>query len=696
MAFSQVYDLHNLRRAYRWVLSAQDARYKSYFRDGYSAYALASDTNLRMIRRLIREGRYVPSHASKVYLPKPSGVLRPITLLTVNDQIAYQACLNVVAEALIKKTQKRYFKTVFYHMYAGARSAFFYRKWEQAYGAYANAIRRHHASGLRFIATFDLTAFYDSIDHQVLRYFLKRSGVDDDTTSFLLTCLKQWTASTWSAGAGKPIYHDHGIPQGPLSSGLLSEVVLQYLDRIGDGGAKYTRYLRYVDDIRIMARDERSLRRKLVALDVAAKEIGLFPQGTKIAIREISDPEDEIKSVSRPPEPSLAPGGTQADVQKRIRELTKPANRADTTRLRYLLPALKPSAKTNAALLSTMRKAPELADAITRHFAKYNKLPASVADPLIQDLLDEGVYHAVNAEYLLLLFDRVDATRAARIADFAYERIFAPKYRGKAFASPQPTYRAALLKWAMQSSRTTYADLNGVISKERDWWVLQNALVSLDATRMGKPSFEALLNLGMRRSEPDPARVAASLIFSYSLSVHAPHATCSWPARILLRFVGLIAYAGRRPSLISEVLGYTIRFDDPYDWQKYFGSDHTTAERWAIISKQRFETDIDAFVVTLDSFCDLLTRELFSRHGQPWRSSYGNYVGSGAPAWFRTSFPDLIDGFYKLHQLRIRSFTAHPRHSSGAINRRITHRQYQRIRGALVLAFRQLVTNVAP
>lgn len=696
MAFSQVYNLHNMRRAYRWVLSAQDARYKSYFRDEYAAYALASDTNLRLVRRLIRDGRFVPSHASKVYLPKPSGVLRPITLLTVNDQIAYQACLNVVAEALSKRTQKRYFSTVFYHMYAGASSAFFYRKWELAYGAYANAIRRHHASGLKFIATFDLTAFYDSIDHQVLRHFLKRSGVDDDTISFLLTCLKHWTASTWSAGAGKPIYHDHGIPQGPLSSGMLSEVVLQYLDRIGDGGSKYTRYLRYVDDIRIMARDERSLRRKLVALDVAAKEIGLFPQGTKIAIREISDPEEEIKSVSRPPESSLAPGGTQADVQKRIRELTRTAHLADTTRLRYVLPALKPTAKTNAGLLAAMRTAPELADAITRHFAKYRKLPVRVADPLIQDLLDEGVYHSVNAEYLGLLFGRVDATRAARIADFAYERIFATRYRGKAFAAPQPTYRAALLRWAMLSSRTTYADLANVISRERDWWVLQNALTSLDGMRMGTPSFEALLNLGMRRSEPDPARVAASLVFKHALAVQAPHGTCSWPARILLRFVGLIAYAGRRPSLISEVLGYTTRFDALYDWQKYFGSDHTTAERWAIISKQRFETDIDAFVVTLDSFCDLATREIFARYGQSWRSTYGNYIGSGAPTWFRTGFPALIDGFYKLHQLRIRSFTAHPRHTSGTINKRITHRQYHRIRGALVLAFRELVTRVVP
>ena len=41
-----VFSLENLRRAYRWILSNPDARYKNLFRDCYSAYTLASDSNL--------------------------------------------------------------------------------------------------------------------------------------------------------------------------------------------------------------------------------------------------------------------------------------------------------------------------------------------------------------------------------------------------------------------------------------------------------------------------------------------------------------------------------------------------------------------------------------------------------------------------------------------------------------------------
>ena len=252
--FSQVYDVRNLRRAYRWVLSSPDARYKNYFRNEYAAYALGTDLNLRILSRQIRSGRFTPSHASKVYLPKASGILRPISLLTVNDQIAYQACVNVVAEELQKRTNKRRRVTVFYHLYAGTSSPFFYLRWEPSYAAYANAIRANFGMGLRYVANFDLTSFYDTIDHHVLRVFLQRSGDDPDTIGFLLNNLKHWTDVTWSKGRRRPIYHGHGIPQGPPASGMLSEVVLQHLDAIGDRKSKDVRYLRYVDDIKIMAK----------------------------------------------------------------------------------------------------------------------------------------------------------------------------------------------------------------------------------------------------------------------------------------------------------------------------------------------------------------------------------------------------------------------------------------------------------
>jgi hypothetical protein len=689
--FKQVYDVRNLVRAYRWVLSSPDPRYKNYFRDDYAAYALATDLNLRILARQIRNGRFTPSHASKVYLPKTSGVLRPISLLTVNDQIAYQACLNIVAEELQKRIRKRRQVTVFYHLYAGNTSPFFYLRWERSYAVFARTIRSIFADGLKYVANFDLTAFYDSIDHHVLRVFLQRSGIDADTTAFLLANLKHWTDVTWSGGKGRPIFHEHGIPQGPPSSGMLSEVVLQHLDAIGDRRSKDVRYLRYVDDIKLMARDEKTLRRKLVALDVASKEIGLFPQGSKIAIRQITDPEEEIKSVSVPPEPALARSAQQNDIRRRVKVLANRGKPKDTTRFKFVLPRLTPTSKTNTLLYRVIVNRPDLSDTIARHFERYRKVPKSLADQVITQLLAEGVYHSVNADLLNLLYGRVDTVRLNQIADFCYERLFARRFRGFAFPAPQPTYRAALIRLAILSARITFRDVEGLVRGERDWWVQQQILMCLDENKFGQPSYQALLNLAMRSAHPDPARIAASLVFSNSLTVLGQHGDCHWAARLLLRNVGLIPYAGRPPSLIPGVLAYTVKFKTPYNWQRLFGGDHAAAERLAILSKQRFETDIDAFAVSLDSFCDLVTRRLYQHRGYVMTASYGNVLTAGAPAWLRNDFPNLTTGFARLHKLRIRSFTAHPRDlKTGALNRRITHRQYFRARRGLVAALEEL------
>ena len=157
-----------MRRAYRWILSNTDARYKSYFRDSYAAFATSSDT---FLKRLINDGllnRYNPDHASKVMLPKPSGTLRPLTLLTVEDQIVYQACVNVISDLLKPKTKHRYRKRVFAHLYAGKTSRFFYMRWQDSYRLMSRAVAKLHRDGYTYVANFDLAAFYDSIDHHVL------------------------------------------------------------------------------------------------------------------------------------------------------------------------------------------------------------------------------------------------------------------------------------------------------------------------------------------------------------------------------------------------------------------------------------------------------------------------------------------------------------------------------------------------
>jgi hypothetical protein len=100
-----------------------------------------------------------------VLLLKKSGILRPYTLLTVEDQIVYQAMVNIIAERLAPKIRGQYLRVSFGHMYAGKFSTWFYKPWKQGYSAFNKASRNAFKRGLKFTASFDLTACYDSLDY---------------------------------------------------------------------------------------------------------------------------------------------------------------------------------------------------------------------------------------------------------------------------------------------------------------------------------------------------------------------------------------------------------------------------------------------------------------------------------------------------------------------------------------------------
>ena len=168
VGINAVYKIDNLARAWRWIRSNADASYKSYYRNLYSNYAIADSALLADLRDRLRRDIYHPEHSCKIYFPKPSGILRPYSLLNVQDQIVYQAIVNVIAERLFAKVRRRYNNEVFGHLYAGKSSTWFYRKWSDGYAKFNAAARAAHKDGFEYTASFDLTACYDSLDHGVL------------------------------------------------------------------------------------------------------------------------------------------------------------------------------------------------------------------------------------------------------------------------------------------------------------------------------------------------------------------------------------------------------------------------------------------------------------------------------------------------------------------------------------------------
>lgn len=688
----KVFDLRNLRRAYRWILSNPDAQYKSYFRDSYDAFAIASDTHLKRIRSEGLKERLKITHASKILVPKPSGTLRPITLLSVEDQIVYQACVNLIADALKRQTKHRYEKRVFAHLYAGKSSPFFYYQWQRSYRKFARRVHTAYNDGYHYIANFDLASFYDSIDHYVLRFFLKETGIDEDTIGFLLDCLKTWTSSTWSNGP-QNIYHEHGIPQGPLASGMLSEAVLQYIDTAGEQGRK-TIYLRYVDDIKILAKSEDELRRKLIKLDIVAKEIGLFPQTAKINMRRIQDPDQEVKSVSRPPEPSLRPNVDQKKLTARILELTRngKVGSTDTTKFKYLIAHSEPTSRLNSRLMKTLHRHPELSPAVCGYISRYKKIPRKLADDIVGHLNGLELYHSVHGQLLRACLGRLPTPQSDVVGRFCSDRLLRPK-RGS--IPVQPIYKEALIAWVLETKSISFTEYVSIVDGEPDWWVKKSAFRELTSELFGPATYADFLNKCLRAQEPEVARIASSRMIQESIGLSKPYGDVETTAKQMLKAARIIRDVGNPGSRINEIVGYVLgRKKSNFDWKKFFGKDHNHAERMAIFLKRNKESNIDAFLVQLDSYCDFITKHIWDRL-KPGKT-YPNFGTAIKDATISAQIPNVLIAFDKLHALRLESTTAHPwSKKTGSATRRLKHKDFYRIRRELVAAFDELESQIS-
>jgi len=130
---TKTYSFPNLYRAWKWIKSNPQAEYKNYFRPLYSAYASTENSYIKSLYRRLNDNTYRPSPSTKIFNPKPSGILRPITLISVEDQIVYQAFANQIAIRLNRRIRNRYLKKIFGHIYAGVNSIWFYEDWKICY-----------------------------------------------------------------------------------------------------------------------------------------------------------------------------------------------------------------------------------------------------------------------------------------------------------------------------------------------------------------------------------------------------------------------------------------------------------------------------------------------------------------------------------------------------------------------------------
>jgi reverse transcriptase-like protein len=646
---TEVHRRANLERAWLWIKSNPDAGYKKYCGRAYSRYALADTLLLDELRDELLRGIYEPSHATKVLLPKKSGILRPYTVLTVNDQIVYQAMINVVAERLAPRIRSQYLQTSFGHMYAGKSSLWFYKPWRHGYSAFNKAARNAFRRGLKFSASFDLTACYDSLDYSVLKFFLRQLKCDEEFCEKLKEYLGRWTA------IDTRIYHSHGIPQGPLSSGLLSEVVLRHFD-LNYGTRSNVRYVRYVDDIRLFASREDALRRMLIRLDTLSKDIGLFPQAGKINIHEIEDIEDELKTISAlyesddDDEVEDAPTD-QKNLRREIIKLSPRFKVVNNTKFKFLLSFADPASKLNRRLLKITLSRPDLVSNVMRFLRKYERLPVTVAQDLLERLRKEPLYENTTAEIIATLDRRIPRHLHGQMI-----RVMKRLWRRRSLS---PELRAALGRPIFRERTIPESRIRYALLTLSDWWVRAELFEVLAPESFGTVFLGNVLNSGIRDVVGDVALSAAERLAYLSLNVVRPLNELNVAAARALRQLGIISRLPKGVDGIERSLSRLIGKPTALNWRVVFRRGYKHAEKQAVFCRALGETDATGFVNAADVFNDLLLDRLY-RH-DPTLGSYtlGQTGSILTSVRLRSTYPAIFALVSEIHEKRYISSLSH-------------------------------------
>ena len=239
LVMEEVASERNLREAFRKVASNKGAPGI----DGESVEevrqrlpAVISD-----LSRSLLEESYCPGEIRRVMIPKAGGGERKLGIPNVIDRIVQQALLEVM---------QPHFDPTFDDSSHG------FRPGKSCHTAIVEA-KRYVEEGHEWVVDIDLEKFFDTVNHQRLLATLESQITDRRMVRVIKRLLKAKVVMP----DGVVVANEEGTPQGGPLSPLLSNIVLNELDKkLRERGHKF---VRYADDCNIYVRSEKAGQRVL-------------------------------------------------------------------------------------------------------------------------------------------------------------------------------------------------------------------------------------------------------------------------------------------------------------------------------------------------------------------------------------------------------------------------------------------------
>jgi RNA-directed DNA polymerase len=263
--YDKVWKMENLQQAARKVAAGKSSKKA----DGRKCrrYAEQSAQRLPPLQRMLKEGRYEPKPAQRVWIPKlGSKEMRPLGVPPVENRVVEMALRNVL-------------EPIFEHTFA-----------EHSYGfrpgrGAKDALRRVSQllqAGQYWVVDADLKGYFDSIPQDKLMAAVQEQVSDGAVLELIERFLKQ---GVMESGKGwSPT--EQGTPQGGVLSPMLANIYLNPLDH--QMARQGWQMVRYADDFIILCESEAKAQQALREVGQWVEQAGLTLHPTKTRIVDAS------------------------------------------------------------------------------------------------------------------------------------------------------------------------------------------------------------------------------------------------------------------------------------------------------------------------------------------------------------------------------------------------------------------------
>jgi RNA-directed DNA polymerase len=187
------------------------------------------------IKEQLLKGQYKPKPVRKVEIPKPDGGRRQLGIPTVLDRLIQHAIHQILSPI---------FEPTF------SESSYGFRPGRSAHDAVKQA-KKYQSEGRRWVVDMDLAKFFDEVNHDILMSKMAKKVKDK---RLLLLIRRYLQAGVMNDGLLSA--RDKGTPQGGPLSPLLSNIVLDELDK--ELERRGHAFCRYADDCNVYVKSEKA------------------------------------------------------------------------------------------------------------------------------------------------------------------------------------------------------------------------------------------------------------------------------------------------------------------------------------------------------------------------------------------------------------------------------------------------------